>query len=807
MFWVGVLGPLLVRADGADVVVPAPKQRVILAALALRAGQVASYDELAEFIWDGTPPSGARVAIRNYVKRLRQILGPVAGRRIVTRDPGYALEAEPDEVDALWFTTLCARGGEAVGRGAAATGTEAAWDVLSEALALWRGSPLVDVPSNVLITAEVPRLDALRMQAQEWRMDAGLAHGRHSELVGELTQLALDHPWRERFHAQLMLALYRCGRQAEALAAYQRTRRMLVDELGVEPGRELRDLQAGILAGDPGLAAPGPTLASFRVTGSPAGSAGSRSANAGAGGAQSSSAQHPAIQRPATQRPAGPRTARPAAGRRPAGQPAAQPAAVAGGRPGPRNGRRCGWRAHCGGRAAHRHPAGRTRRAARRHRPGRHRAAGASAAGAASAGQTDDAAAEGPASAHGSVGRAAERAGGAAGSPAPAPVVPRQLPAGVAHFAGRTAQLAELRAWMQAAGSSDEAVRVLVIGGTAGAGKTALAVHWAHQSAAEFPDGQLYVNLRGFDPSGTPVAAADALRWFLGAFGVTEEQIPDSVDAQAALYRSVLADKRVLVILDNARDAAQVRPLLPGSPSCLVLVTSRARLPGLAATEGARLLPLDVLTGTEARELLAGRLGERASAEADAARQLTESCSRLPLALSIVAARAAARPLMPLTELSRELADAQGRLDALDAGDPVASIRAVFSWSCQQLSEPAARLFRLLGLHAGPDVTIPAAASLAAVLARRGRGGGGRTGRRAPDRRARPGPVRVPRPAPGVRGRPGPHQRPGSSCAARPCTGYWTTTCTPRAPVPGCSTRPGRSCPSSRPALGSPRRC
>ena len=223
---------------------------------------------------------------------------------------------------------------------------------------------------------------------------------------------------------------------------------------------------------------------------------------------------------------------------------------------------------------------------------------------------------------------------------------------------------------MQAAGSPDEAVRVLVIGGTAGAGKTALAVHWAHQSAAEFPDGQLYVNLRGFDPSGTPVAPADALRWFLGAFGVTEEQIPDSVDAQAALYRSVLAGKRVLVILDNARDAAQVRPLLPGSPSCLVLVTSRARLPGLAATEGAQLLPLDVLTGTEARELLAGRLGERASAEADAARQLTESCSRLPLALSIVAARAAARPMMPLAELSRELADAQGAAGRAGRGRP-----------------------------------------------------------------------------------------------------------------------------------------
>ena len=283
MFWVGVLGPLLVRADGADVVVPAPKQRVILAALAVRLGQVASYDELAEIIWDGMPPAGARVAIRNYVKRLRQVLGPVAGRRIVTRDPGYALEAEPDEVDALRFTALCARGGEAVGRGRTEADTQAAWDVLTEALALWRSSPLVDVPSNALITAEVPRLDALRMQAQEWRMNAGLAQGRHSELVGELTQLALDHPWRERFHAQLMLALYRCGRQAEALGAYQRTRRLLVNELGVEPGRELRDLQAGILAGDLGLAAPGPALTSLRDAAAPAQPAGAAAGGTKAG--------------------------------------------------------------------------------------------------------------------------------------------------------------------------------------------------------------------------------------------------------------------------------------------------------------------------------------------------------------------------------------------------------------------------------------------------------------------------------------------------------------------------------------------
>jgi DNA-binding SARP family transcriptional activator/tetratricopeptide (TPR) repeat protein len=646
VFWVGVLGPLLVRSDGAEVLVPAPKQRVILAALALRVGQVASYDELAEIIWDGAPPAGARVAIRNYVKRLRQILGPVAGRRIVTRDPGYALEAAPDEVDALRFTALCAAAGEAV-RGGDLAGLSQTWDVLTEALGLWRGNPLADVPSNALITAEVPRLDALRMQAQEWRMDAGLALGRHSELVGELTQLARDHPWRERFHAQLMLALYRCGRQAEALDAYQRTRRMLVDELGVEPGRELRDLQGAILAGDPGLAAPGPALASFLPPAS--------------GTADAAEPSRPAAGAPARGSPVH-------------GSPAPT-------RPGQRT-------------------PGEVRPASVRTVPSAAGPASSMRASGGTAGQQRDQ-------------RSAARA--SAGDSGQGAVVPRQLPAGVAHFAGRAAQLAELWAWLEEATSAEEAVKVLVIGGTAGAGKTALAVHWAHQSAAAFPDGQLYVNLRGFDPSGTPVEPGDALRWFLGAFGLSEEQIPASVDAQAALYRSVLAGKRVLVILDNARDAAQVRPLLPGSPTCLALVTSRARMPGLAATEGAQLVPLDVLTGTEARELLAGRLGERASAEEHAARQLAESCSRLPLALSIVAARAAARPFLPLAELARELADAAGRLDALDAGDPVASVRAVFSWSCEQLSEPASRLFRLLGLHAGPDVSIPAAASLAGL--------------------------------------------------------------------------------------------
>jgi DNA-binding SARP family transcriptional activator/tetratricopeptide (TPR) repeat protein len=692
VFWVGVLGPLLVRTGGEPVPVPAPKQRVILAALALRAGQVASYDELAEIVWDGTPPAGARVAIRNYVKRLRQILGPYAGRRIVTRDPGYALEAEPDEVDVLRFTALCGRGGEAVRRDAPAAGEPGAWELLGEAIGLWRGSPLVDVPSNVLITAEVPRLDALRMQAQEWRMDAGLARGLHAELVGELTQLAQDHPWRERFHAQLMLALYRCGRQAEALAAYQRTRRMLVDELGVEPGRELRDLQAGILDADPDLAAPGPALARF-LTAPPAAEPGPPGSRA------------PAGQAPGDSGPAAGRAPASLTGRAPGGRVSARQAAGAPGRPGGSGPIAAAGTAGTGAPGSGTTGSGTTGSGTTGAGPRVARAGAGHPATRAAAPQDNPTVGAGPS-------RPARTGAAPAGQ---ATVVPRQLPAGVAHFAGRTAELSELQAWRQEAASADGAAKVLVIGGTAGAGKTALAVHWAHQSAGEFPDGQLYVNLRGFDPSGTPVAPGDALRWFLGAFGVTEEQIPDSVDAQSALYRSVLAGKRVLVILDNARDAAQVRPLLPGSQSCLALVTSRARLPGLAATEGARLVPLDVLTAGDAHELLASRLGERARSEADAAQQLTEACSRLPLALSIVAARVAARPYLPLADLARDLADAQGRLEALDAGDPMASIRAVFSWSCEQLSGPAARMFRLLGLHAGPDVTIAAAAGLAGV--------------------------------------------------------------------------------------------
>ena len=294
--------------------------------------------------------------------------------------------------------------------------------------------------------------------------------------------------------------------------------------------------------------------------------------------------------------------------------------------------------------------------------------------------------------------------------------VPRQLPAPVRHFAGRAGELRALTGLVdQAAQESPGPVVISAIGGTAGVGKTALAVHWAHQMASRFPDGQLYVNLRGFDPSGNPVAPADAVRRFLDALRVPARQIPSTPEAQQDLYRSLLADRRMLIVLDNARDTEQVRPLLPGGLSCLVLVTSRNQLTSLVAAEGAHPVTLDLLSPAEADELLAQRLGrERLAAEPGVAAELIDLCARLPLALAIAAAHAAVQPDLPLTALAGELRDAGGRLDALDTGD-AASVRVVFSWSYQNLGAPTARIFRLLSLHPGPDITAAAAASLAGI--------------------------------------------------------------------------------------------
>lgn len=299
--------------------------------------------------------------------------------------------------------------------------------------------------------------------------------------------------------------------------------------------------------------------------------------------------------------------------------------------------------------------------------------------------------------------------------------VPRQLPKAIGGFAGRHAELDTLTDLLEQTREAGGTVVISAIEGTAGIGKTAIAVHWAHQVADQFPDGQLYLNLRGFDPTGSPMMPAEAVRGFLDALGVPPDRIPLSLDGQAALYRSLLAGRRMLVMLDNARDAQQVRPLLPGSPGCMVVVTSRNRLTSLV-TEGAHPITVDLLTVAEAHQLLARRIGhERLATEPAAAEKIIAHCARLPLALSIVAARAATHPTFALSALAAELAHNRGRLDAFDDTEVTADMRAVFSWSYQQLSLEAKRLFRLLGLHPGPHLAVAAAASLAGLSLSRAR--------------------------------------------------------------------------------------
>jgi DNA-binding SARP family transcriptional activator/tetratricopeptide (TPR) repeat protein len=299
-------------------------------------------------------------------------------------------------------------------------------------------------------------------------------------------------------------------------------------------------------------------------------------------------------------------------------------------------------------------------------------------------------------------------------------LVPRQLPVAPAQFIGRDAELSRLDELVGLGAEPGGETVVGVVVGLPGAGKSALATVWAHRAAQYFPDGQLYVNLKGFSPSGRPVTSEQAICGFLQALGVPSAELPDSLDEQAALYRSILAGKRVLVLLDNAHNADQVRALLPGSSGCTVLVTSRARLDGLVATVGARVLTLDALSQAESRELIARRLGaSRVQAEPQAVAELARLCGGLPLGLTVAAARAAARPGFRLAALSAELRSGHARLDALETADTASSVREVFSWSYRQLSEPAARMFRLLGLHPGPDISVAAAASLGGIPERK----------------------------------------------------------------------------------------
>lgn len=291
---------------------------------------------------------------------------------------------------------------------------------------------------------------------------------------------------------------------------------------------------------------------------------------------------------------------------------------------------------------------------------------------------------------------------------------PRQLPRDPGAFVGRELEYGELA---ELAEQAADAALICVIDGTAGVGKTALAIHAGRRLAPLFPDGQLHADLRGFGPRQPPMSPAEALTGFLHALGVDPSAVPSDEAEQAAMYRSLLSERRMLIVLDNAGDTAQVRPLLPGAPGSLVLVTSRSRLSGLTVRDGAMRLTLRPLDLAEAIALLAEILGaERVNAEHQAAADIAARCGLLPLALRVAADRAASPPRMALADLACQLADARARLDVLDIGeDDLTDVRAVFSWSCNALAPEAARMFRLLGLHAGPDISVPAAAALAGV--------------------------------------------------------------------------------------------
>ncbi|MFC5220767.1 AfsR/SARP family transcriptional regulator [Streptomyces coerulescens] len=539
----GVLGPVRAWRGEEQLATGSPQQRALLAALLLREGRTATAAELIDALWGEEPPSQALAALRTYASRLRKILD--AGV-LVSESGGYAVRGLTEgALDLGVAQELAAEAEKARGAGDLCQAREQ----LARALALWDGEVLAGVPGPYAEAQRV-RLEEWRLQLLESRLDMDLEQGCHAEAVSELTALTAEHPLRERLRELLMLALYRSGRQAEALAVYADTRRLLADELGVDPRPGLKELQQRILQADPALAEPS--------------------------------------------------------------APAAEPAA--------------------------------------------------------------------------------------------APVRPAQLPATVPDFTGRASFVSELGDVL--ASAEGRVMAVSALAGIGGVGKTTLAVHVAHRARAAFPDGQLYVDLQGAGPRAAEPETV--LGSFLRALGTADSAIPDSLEERAALYRSVLDGRRVLVLLDNAKDAAQVRPLLPGMEGCAALVTSRVRMVDLA---GAHLVDLDVMSPDEALSLFTKIVGEeRVASEREAALDVVAACGFLPLAIRIAASRLAARRTWTVSVLAAKLADERRRLDELQAGD--LAVKATFELGYGALDPAQARAFRLLGLADGPDISLAAAAAV-----------------------------------------------------------------------------------------------
>ncbi|MER5784001.1 BTAD domain-containing putative transcriptional regulator [Streptomyces mobaraensis] len=545
-----LLGPLEICRSSAPVDLGGPRQRAVLATLAMRANETVTPYYLTEAIWE-TPPASPKSNLRTYVSGLRQRLGDEDGRRLITRPDGYVLRTEKGESDLEEFEQLASRGEKALRAGAV---REAA-RFFRQALGLWRGDPFEGLSMGRHLRAESERLTERRLAVIGQHTRALIDLGQY-DVISDLRRLVSEEPLREEFHGQLMLALSRSGRPAEALQVFQDARRLLVDQLGTEPGATLQQLHHQILTMAPEVAA-------------------------GAGRLEISTVP-------------------------------------------------------------------------------------------------------------------------------PAP--PSQLPAPPRPFVGRESEVGKVSLALRGTGKSTV---TMVISGAAGVGKSWLALHWAHLSAHEFPDGRLYADLQAFGPAPGPLAPEVALRGFLSALGVRPTAIPPDLEGQSALFRTLLTGKRILVVLDNARDSEQVLPLLPGSPGSAAVVTSRHRLCGLIARHGASSLHLGTFGHEDAFRLFVGRLGSPwVGRHHRAVTEISRLCAGLPLALSLVATRAAALPEDHLPSLLRELRLPASRLDALSTGETHADVRTVLSWSLRSVSAEGARLFTLLGLSPCPDISLPAAASL-----------------------------------------------------------------------------------------------
>jgi DNA-binding SARP family transcriptional activator len=636
-----MLGPLEVLSPDGWTAINAAKWRLLLACLLARPGQIVSTDSLIFELWGDSPPNTANNMVSIYVHRLRkEVIGDADGKVLVHRAPGYLLRLSPEDLDLQVFESLVAGGRAAL----AAADPERAAGLLGEALGLWRGPLLADVPPSPLVETQADRMAELRIDTTELRVEADLACGRAARVVAELRGLVAEYPLRERLWALLMRALEGAGRRAEALETYAQARQVIADELGVDPGSELQRLYAELLAAD---ASAVPT--SYRP------------------------AQEVAI----------PDTASAAVRVRPDSDEAR---AVAPGRavmPGVGDDMGDGM----GTAGSHSEPPGTI-----------------------AIGTFAEAALAGVPAAAEPQAAGADR-GLSVGIPRPT-----QLPADIGDFTGRETHVEHLCALLvgEEGTGSPGAVRLAVVNGAGGLGKTTLAVHAAHQVRAEFPDGQLYVDLLGV--SAQPAEPSEVLARFLRDLGVEGDKIPVRDDERAALYRTRLTGRKVLILLDNAQDAAQVRPLLPGSSSCAVLLTTRNRTPDLVST---RFVDLNVLEDTEALALFSRIVGEeRAAAEPDATAEVLVACAGLPLAIRICAARLAARRQWRIATLAGRLRNEHRRLDELSIGD--LAVRASFQVSYGSLRpspgvvDPA-RVFRLLGLWQGLWVGQAAAAALAGV--------------------------------------------------------------------------------------------